>query len=93
MSCDKAPTRPVNGSYPNREITVISNILKVELLWDFCQNWFGIPDMTYKELPPKASILYGLTTPKTGGIHFYNLVAYETMPAAIREKIKSQMCA
>jgi len=95
---DKAPTRPVNGSYhPTREeIAVISNIVKggvaigglgnSELVWH--------QDMTYKELPPKASILYGLTTPKTGGdTHFYNLnLAYETLPIAIREKIKGKLC-
>jgi len=95
---DKAPTRPVNGSYhPTRqEIAVISNIVKggvaigglgnSELVWH--------QDMTYKELPPKASILYGLTTPKTGGdTHFYNLnLAYETLPVAIREEIKGKLC-
>ena len=95
---DKAPTRPVNGSYhPSREeIAVISNIVQggvpigglgnSELVWH--------QDMTYKDLPPKASILYGLTTPATGGdTHFYNLNrAYETLPTALREKIKGRSC-
>ena len=95
---DKAPTRPVNGSYhPSREeIAVISNIVKggvaigglgnSELVWH--------QDMTYKDLPPKASILYGLTTPKTGGdTHFYNLNrAYETLPISLRDKIKGMSC-
>ena len=95
---DKAPTRPVNGSYhPSREeIAVISNIVQggvpigglgnSELVWH--------QDMTYKDLPPKASILYGLTTPATGGdTHFYNLSrAYKTLPDALREKIKGRSC-
>ena len=57
----------VNGSYhPTREeIAVVSNIVRggvamrlgnSELVWH--------QDMTYKELPPKASILYGLTNLK-----------------------------
>ena len=97
-SLDKAPTRPVNGSYhPSREeIAVISNIVRggvpigglgnSELVWH--------QDMTYKDLPPKASILYGLTTPATGGdTHFYNLNrAYKTLPDALREKIKGRSC-
>ena len=97
-SLDKAPTRPVNGSYhPSREeIAVISNIVQggvpigglgnSELVWH--------QDMTYKDLPPKASILYGLTTPATGGdTHFYNLNrAYKTLPDALREKIKGRSC-
>ena len=51
-------------------------------------------DMTYKDLPPKASILYGLTTPATGGdTHFYNLNrAYQTLPDALREKIIGRSC-
>jgi taurine dioxygenase len=95
---DKAPTRPVNGSYhPTREeVSVISNIVKggvaigglgnSELVWH--------QDMTYKDLPPKASILYGLTTPATGGdTHFYNLNrAYETLPDALRDRIKGLSC-
>jgi taurine dioxygenase len=50
--------------------------------------------MTYKDVPPKASILYGLTTPATGGdTHFYNLNrAYETLPDTLREKIKGRSC-
>ena len=97
-SLDKAPTRPVNGSYhPSREeIAVISNIVQggvpigglgnSELVWH--------QDMTYKDLPPKASILYGLTTPASGGdTHFYNLNrAYKTLPDALREKIKGRSC-
>lgn len=95
---DKAPTRPVNGSYhPTREeIAVVSNIVQggvpigglgnSELVWH--------QDMTYKDLPPKASILYGLKTPATGGdTHFYNLNrAYETLPDALRQKIKGRSC-
>ena len=89
---DKAPTRPVNGAYhPTREeIAVISNIVKEgvaigglgnsELVWH--------QDMTYKDLPPKASILYGLTTPATGGdTHFYNLNrAYETLARRVAQR-------
>ena len=95
---DRAPTRPLNGSYhPTRkEIAVISNIIKdgvaigglgnSELVWH--------QDMTYKETPPKASILYGIKTPKTGGdTHFYNLnLAYETLPKTLQKKLKGMLC-
>ena len=58
------------------EVAVISNIVvdgkavgslgNSELVWH--------QDMSYNELPPKASLLYGIETPSAGGeTFFYNL--------------------
>ena len=95
---DPNPTRPVNvPNHPSRaEINIISNIVvdgtpigglgNAELVWH--------QDMSYKPLPPKASILYGLETPKTGGdTWFYNLYkACETLPPALRARIQGRSC-
>jgi taurine dioxygenase len=95
---DPNPTRPANvPNHPTRaEINIISNIVvdgtpigglgNSELVWH--------QDMSYKPLPPKASILYGLETPKTGGdTWFYNLYrAYETLPPALSERIRGLAC-
>jgi taurine dioxygenase len=97
-SLDDAPVRPVHGTYHPRsaKINVVSNIVSngvavgglgnSELVWH--------QDMTYKSLPPKASILYGIQTPKTGGdTHFYNLnCAYENLPEELIKKIKGLSC-
>jgi taurine dioxygenase len=83
-----APMRP--------EITVISNIVtggealgslgNSELVWH--------QDMSYTELPPKASLLYAIETPSAGGeTFFYNLYkAYETMPQALKDRIQGLSC-
>ena len=95
---DNAPTRPVDVPYhPSRkEITVLSNIIEdgkpigglgnSELVWH--------QDMSYNELPPKASILYGIETPTTGGdTSFYNLyAAYETLPEDLKTRIAGLSC-
>jgi taurine dioxygenase len=46
--------------------------------------------MSYNELPPKASILYGVETPPSGGnTEFYNLYkAYETLPDDLKARIQ-----
>jgi taurine dioxygenase len=48
--------------------------------------------MSYNELPPKASLLYGIETPAVGGeTFFYNLyTAYETLPADLKAAIKGR---
>jgi len=95
---DMAPIKPAglptSGLRP--EINVLSNIVtdgvpvgglgNSELVWH--------QDMTYKPLPPKASLLYAIEVPETGGdTHFYNLcTAYETLPAALRERIETLSC-
>ena len=95
---DPAPTRPASvPHHPSRaEINVLSNIVvdgtpigglgNSELVWH--------QDMSYKDLPPKASILYGIETPATGGdTWFYNLnLAYESLPAELAEKIQDLSC-
>ena len=46
-------------------------------------------DMSYLEMPPKASMLYALETPPAGGnTYFCNMyAAYEALPGALRQRI------
>lgn len=95
---DKAPIRAANTPYhPSRpEIAVISNVItdgkpvgglgNSELVWH--------QDMSYNDLPPKASLLYGIEVPATGGAtYFYNLYkAYETLPQALKDRIAGLTC-
>ncbi len=78
------------------EVAVISNIVvggkavgslgNSELVWH--------QDMSYNELPPKASLLYGIETPSAGGeTFFYNLYkAYATLPQALKSRIQELSC-
>jgi len=78
------------------EVAVISNIVvggkavgslgNSELVWH--------QDMSYNELPPKASLLYGIETPSAGGeTFFYNLYnAYATLPQALKSRIQDLSC-
>jgi taurine dioxygenase len=78
------------------EIAVISNVLvggkavgslgNSELVWH--------QDMSYNELPPKASLLYGIETPSAGGeTFFYNLYnAYATLPEPLKLRIQGLSC-
>lgn len=78
------------------EVAVISNIVvggkavgslgNSELVWH--------QDMSYNELPPKASLLYGIETPSAGGeTFFYNLYkAYATLPEALKSRIQELSC-
>ena len=78
------------------EIAVISNIVvdgkavgglgNSELVWH--------QDMSYNELPPKASLLYGVETPAAGGeTFFYNLYrAYETLPERLKTRVRDLSC-
>lgn len=95
---DMAPIRAGKDAYhPSRpEIAVISNIVtdgkpvgglgNSELVWH--------QDMSYNELPPKASLLYGIETPPVGGeTFFYNLyTAYETLPEKLKTRINGLSC-
>jgi taurine dioxygenase len=95
---DMAPVTAADEHLPatRPEITVISNIVldgKVigslgnsELVWH--------QDMSYNELPPKASLLYCIETPSAGGeTYFYNLYkAYETLPQALMTRIQDLSC-
>ena len=91
---DDAPIRAAGTPQHDRrrDIAVISNIVEgdkplgslgnSELVWH--------QDMSYKDLPPKASILYGVETPATGGnTEFYNLYkAYETLSDDLKQRIQ-----
>jgi alpha-ketoglutarate-dependent taurine dioxygenase len=78
------------------EVAVISNIVvggkavgslgNSELVWH--------QDMSYNELPPKASLLYGIETPSAGGeTFFYNLYkAYATLPQVLKSRIQALSC-
>ena len=95
---DMAPIRAVKDPYhPSRpEITVVSNVIEggkplgglgnSELVWH--------QDMSYNDLPPKASLLYGIETPAVGGeTFFYNLyTAYETLPADLKQRVAGLSC-
>lgn len=95
---DMAPIRAAKDAYhPSRpEIAVISNVMEggkpvgglgnSELVWH--------QDMSYNELPPKASLLYGIETAPIGGeTFFYNLyTAYETLPADLKQRIQGLGC-
>jgi alpha-ketoglutarate-dependent taurine dioxygenase len=75
------------------EIYVVSNVIENgvpigslgagEAVWH--------TDMSYQEMPPKASMLYALETPLLGGnTYFCNMyAAYESLPAVLRERIAS----
>lgn len=77
-------------------VTIISNVMQngkpigdlgnAEALWH--------TDMSYNEIPPMASALYALEIPPTGGeTGFCNMYsAYETMPAALKERIEGLHC-
>lgn len=95
---DMAPTgrggRPFDASRP--EIAILSNIVvdgkpigalgNSELVWH--------QDMTYEDLPPKASLLHGIEVPQIGGeTSFYSLYrAYEALPQALAARIEGLTC-
>jgi taurine dioxygenase len=77
------------------EIYVVSNVIENgqpigslgagEAVWH--------TDMSYLEVPPKASMLYALETPAKGGdTYFCNMyAAYESLPASLRRQISVRM--
>ncbi len=77
-------------------VTVISSIVKdgrpigglgsSELVWH--------TDMSYNPLPPRASLLYALEVPPSGGdTSFLDMyAAYETLPEALRRTIENRTC-
>ncbi len=95
---DDAPVRAAHSLYErtHKKIAVMSNIVEdgkpigglgnSELVWH--------QDMSYKDLPPKASLLYAIETPATGGsTEFYNLyTAFETLPDDLRSRIDGMSC-
>ncbi|MFV0299225.1 MAG: TauD/TfdA dioxygenase family protein [Hyphomicrobiaceae bacterium] len=95
---DEAPISAKGSTFTRhrKDIAVISNIVvdgkaigglgNSELVWH--------QDMSYIDQPPKASLLYGVETPATGGeTFFYNLYkAYETLPVRLRQRITGLSC-
>jgi taurine dioxygenase len=77
------------------EIYVVSNVMENgqpigslgagEAVWH--------TDMSYLEVPPKASMLYALETPPEGGdTYFCNMyAAYELLPISLRQQISGRM--
>lgn len=78
------------------EIAVISNVVEdgrakgslgnSELVWH--------QDMSYNDLPPKASLLYSLEVPDTGGETLFHSLyhALELMPGSLRERLRTLQC-
>lgn len=95
---DMAPTGRAGTTYhPSRpEIVLLSNIVvdgkplgalgNSELVWH--------QDMSYNDLPPKASLLYGIEVPEVGGeTEFYSLYkAFEMLPADLAARIDGVFC-
>jgi taurine dioxygenase len=87
------------GDYPipdRSEITVISNIMKdgkaIGGLGNSEAVWHS--DMTYVEVPPKASLLYGMEIPTAGGdTWFCNMyIIYDDLPDTLKSRIDGQRC-
>jgi taurine dioxygenase len=97
---DKRPIRGIiNGGAQNDlppEITVISNILvegkPIGGLGAYEADWHS--DMTYKETPPKASCLFSVEIPASGGdTSFLNMYkAYEELSDELKQRIASLQC-
>jgi len=75
------------------EIYVVSNVIEngqpIGSLGSGEAVWHT--DMSYLEIPPKASMLYALETPAAGGdTYFCNMYsAYESLPDALRNRIST----
>lgn len=91
---DMAPPNPTGRPWlpATPEINVVTNIRVDGELTGNAGNsemsWHT--DLGYIEVPPSASLLYGITCPPVGGdTYFANMyLAYETLPDETREKIK-----
>ncbi len=95
---DMSPVTPTGKPYIEErpEITVLSNIVvdgkpqgalgNSELVWH--------QDMSYNDLPPKASLLYGIEVPDEGGeTEFYSLyAAYDALPSDLAKRIENVFC-
>lgn len=77
------------------EIYVVSNVVEngtpIGSLGSGEAVWHT--DMSYQEIPPKASMLYALTVPPSGGnTYFCNMyAAYDSLSNALRERISGLM--
>ena len=95
---DLAPTG--NGGTPQiptqPEIAVISNVVEdgkpqgalgnSELVWH--------QDMSYNDMPPKASLLFGIEVPAAGGETLFHSLyeAYASLPLDLRTRLEGLSC-
>jgi taurine dioxygenase len=99
----KLDARPIGSSDKNPyfeidkpEITIISNVVvagkPIGGLGAYEAVWHS--DMTYVDLPPKASCLYAIEIPPTGGnTYFVNLYeAYDTLSDDLKHRLASLSC-
>jgi taurine dioxygenase len=76
------------------EIYVVSNVMEngapIGSLGAGEATWHT--DMSYLQDPPKASILYALEVPPSGGNTYFNSMyrAYEILPAAVKKRIEGK---
>jgi len=76
------------------EIYVVSNVMEngepIGSLGAGEASWHT--DMSYLQDPPKASILYALEIPSTGGNTYFNsmYLAYEFLPEAVKNRIEGK---
>ena len=76
------------------EIYVVSNVMEngapIGSLGAGEATWHT--DMSYLQDPPKASILYALEVPPSGGNTYFNSMyrAYEFLPAAVKKRIEGK---
>ena len=95
---DRAPIKAVGVDYtPSRpEVTVISNIRiggkPIGGLGSGESVWHT--DMSYNDIPPDASVLYGIEVPEGhGDTWFCDMeAALESLPAALRTRIAGLSC-
>ena len=77
-------------------LTTISNIVEngrnLGSLGHYESRWHT--DMSYNDIPPKASVLHAVELPKAGGDTGYcNMYkAYESLPDALKERIQHMNC-
>jgi taurine dioxygenase len=77
------------------EIYVVSNVMEngepIGSLGAGEASWHT--DMSYLQDPPKASILYALEVPPSGGNTYFNNMyrAYEFLPDAVKKRIEGKM--
>jgi taurine dioxygenase len=79
------PEINVISNVKNEQGTPIGNLGDGEAVWH--------ADMTYRQLPPKAGILYALEVPENqGNTHFANMaLAYNELPNKLKEKIDDKI--
>jgi taurine dioxygenase len=81
---------------PEQYVTIISNVFvegkPIGALGSGESEWHT--DMSYNEIPPRASALYAIEVPVSGGnTGFCNMyAAYDSLPEAMRQRIEGLFC-